>query len=289
MKVYPRNEQAIAAEREKDKNAENGEDTNVFYNLKKGRTVLRVLPPFGPDGVWYREMREYYFKLDDQHLFLTSPLDFDLTDPLYEYNRSVYEEGNEAAIEEAKRFRPKKRFLLNVLVLSDSSGKTTLADGIKVLKAPQTVKRAFVDLDTDPEYGDITNVHGGFNMIVERTGDGFGTEYTVKAQRERTNLEEILKQAGIAPEDLTLHNLDDIHRKGLKSEDELRALLEQLKGDVDRAVAKATPQPMQFGRSVEVAKDDGTTVEVPDALPAKPLAEAPDLGGLTPPPIGGDN
>ncbi len=275
MKYYPRDEAKLQVEREKDRNAEEGNDTNVFYNLKNGRTVLRVLPPFGGDGVWFRELHEYYFRLGEQHLFLTSPADFGLPDPLFEYNKSVYEEGNEAAIKEAKRFRPKSRYLMNVVVLSDGNGKTTMNDGIRVLKAPTTVKRMLVDYDTDVDYGDITNVHKGFNMIVDRTGEGLKTEYKVKAQRERTNLEEILQQGGVDPTGLTLHDLDVVHRKGLKSEIELKGLLEQLKSSVFRAIEEAKEPEMAFGVPESVGGPHMTGGET---------GAMPNLSDLAPPP-----
>lgn len=285
MKYYERNAEALAAEREKDRQQEEngGTEGKIFYNLKPGRTVLRVLPPFSDSGLWFEKINEYYFRLGDQHLFLTSPGDFGLTDPLFEYNRSVYEAGNDAAIKEALRFRPKGRFLMNVVVLSDASGKITMKDGIKVLKAPTTVKRSMVDYDTDPDYGDITSVHKGFNMIIDRTGEGLKTEYSIKAQRERTNLEEILQQGGVAPEGLTLHDLVDVHRKGLKSEAELASLLEQLKTKVEVAVEAATPAPVPFGMpsteapvTVETAPGGPVmTVEAPVGMPSLADLAAP--------------
>lgn len=242
MEIFERNEKALAAEREKDKRAEKENGSNVFYTLKPGRTVLRVLPPYSSAGVWFREMHEYYFKLGDQHLFLTSPRDFDQADPLWDWGESVYEKGNEKAVEEAKRFRPTTRFLMNVLVLSDSQN-TDVEDGVKVLKAPVTVKRPMVDIDTDVDtgYGDITNLNSGFNIVVDREGEGTGTKYTVKPQRERSDILQLLAQAGVDAGNLNLHDLDAVHLDGVRAEEELLGILEQVKGKVQPAAVEAVP------------------------------------------------
>lgn len=295
MKHYQRNEKALNAEREKDAAAaeKSGESNTSFYNFKNGRTVLRVLGPYSNEGLWFREIHEYYFRQGGNHIFLTSPADFNLADPLNDYGRKMYEDGSSAALEEAKRFRAKPRYLLNVIVLSDAAGKTTMLDGVKVLKAPTTVKRAFVDFDTDVEYGDITNHANGFNMIVERTGEGLGTEYKVKAQRERTSIDEILAKGGIDGTSLNLYDLDKIHEQGLKTEAELELFLEQLRDPrfrVGESVAVTQESP-----TVESAQLSGVPA-TQEARAGGPIMtssvemDMPDLGGLSAPPsTEGDN
>lgn len=265
MQYYERNDDKLAAEREKDKADDNGSRSD-FYSLKKGRTVIRVLPSWSEEGLWFREMREYYFRMGDNHLFVTSPLDFGQPDPLDDYGRSVYEKGNEEAVKEAKRFRAKYRYLLNAIVLSDTQD-TDMHAGIKIVKVPKTVKMALVDFDTDPEYGDISNPEKGFNMIIDRSGEGLDTEYSVKAQRERTNIFELLKSSGLDPAQLTLHNLDEVHLQGLKTEEELRGMLEQLKGSyAAKAPASSFNQP--------------AATEVPASVTTgPPVTEAPKPAG----------
>ncbi|MDY6957708.1 MAG: hypothetical protein SVK08_00990 [Halobacteriota archaeon] len=275
MEYYERNEEALNAERDRDKaTAEEGSSVfSNFYNLKNGRTVLRVLPSWSPEGVWFRKIREYYFQMGEQHLFLTSPLDFDLPDPLDEYNNEVFQIGTDAAKTEAKRFRYKERFLVNALVVSDNQG-TTVADGIKIVKLPKTVKISLVDLDTDSEYGDITNPEQGFNIIIDRSGKGLSTEYSVKAQRERTNIFDLLTNSGINPQGMSMFNLDEVHSTGLKSYDELKAILEQLKGDFTEGSTFAQKMPAFPVRGVErtasptmptktITTPEGSTVEIP--------------------------
>ena len=266
MKYYQRNEEALNAEREKDKTADSGgSGSDNFYNLKNGRTVIRVLPSWSNEGLWFREIREYYFRMGEQHLFLTSPLDFGQPDPLDEYNQAVFEIGTDDAKKEAKRFRFKFRYLLNGIVLSDSQG-TTSQDGIKVIKVPKTVKMQLVDFDTDTEYGDITNPEKGFNMIIDREGEGLDTKYSVKAQRERTNIFETLVSAGIDPNQMNMFDLDQIHRNGLKSYEELSGLLEQLKGPFGTsALAGSAPAQPAF----PVANNPGV-VQVPTPLSTTP-------------------
>jgi len=205
MKYYQRNEKAIQQEMDKSNNG------SSFYTFSPGRTVIRVLPPSDESGVWFREIREYYFQQGNQHLFLSSPADFGLRDPLAEWSQEVYEKGNEAAMKEASRFRPRVRYLMNVIVLSDTKD-SSLEKGIKVLSSPAVVKEQLVKLDLMREYGDITNPENGFNIIVERTGTGLNTKYSVVPDPKRTNIFEILQNAGIDPRQLELNDLESAHR-----------------------------------------------------------------------------
>jgi len=234
MKYYNRDDDAIAAEWHKDRKAEEtqkGEDQGVrVYTLKIGRTLVRILPSPSAEnkGLWFREMREYYFKIGEQHNFLTSPLDFDLPDPIWEWGQSVYKEGDEESIEEARNFRPTTRFLMNGLVLSDGKDTDKIGEGIKVLKVPLVVKRQLVNFDYEREYGHITSPDAGFNIIIDREGTGRNTKYTVMPHRERSNIFDILMEKGIDPQSLTLYDLEAVHRSGLKSEDEMVRVLEQV-------------------------------------------------------------
>jgi hypothetical protein len=170
-------------------------------------------------------------------------------------------------------------------VLSDTKD-TDMHKGIKVIKVPKVVKMALVDFDTDPEYGDISNPEKGFNMIIDRTGEGLDTEYTVKAQRERTSIFEVLQNGGVDPAQLTLHNLDEVHRSGLKSEEDLRGLLEQLKGtNQPRTTAQSFNQPQVDGQPQTVVPTSTRLVDVPDGgvradvqQPA-PLTDTPARAG----------
>ncbi len=278
MEYYHRNADALDAEHANDKNAEeeSGSNNNI-YTLRKGRTVIRVLPPYSAEGLWFRKITEYYFRLGDGHLFLTSPRDFDLPDPLWDWGESIYEKGNEEAIKEANNFRPKPRSLMNVLILSDPKD-GCLEDGIKVLKAPTTVRRALVDFDCDREYGDITNPEAGFNMMIDREGEKLNTKYIVKAQRERSNIFQTLMDKGIDPNGLTLPNLEEVHKGGLKSAAELEAVLEQLRG---RVAPKAQAPKQSFAQAAAPA---AVTVQ-PAASPVEtaPQAEAQPSGPISSP------
>ncbi len=280
MEYYQRNKDALDAEHSKDKNTEAGND-DIIYTLRKGRTVLRVLPPFSADGVWFREMTEYYFKIGDEHYFLTSPRDFGLPDPLWDWGRSIYQEGDEAAIKEAKRFRPKTKYLMNVLILSDPDQKTSLESGIKVLKAPTTVRRALVGYDYESEWGDITNPENGFNMSVEREGEKLNTKYSVIPGRERSNIFQALMDIDINPQDLNLPDLDAVHRGALRSNDELQGILEQIKG-VARPKSQAPRQ--SFGGPVaQPAAATPAPVEPQVAATPAPQQEAPQAGPIASP------
>lgn len=272
MKTFPRNDQALQAEREKDSERDEGRSSSWsnFHFLKPGRTVLRILPAYSEKGVWFRKLSEYCFEADGQKFFLTSPKDTGDRDPLYEWGQAVYEKGNEAAIKEAKKFRPRTQFLYNAVILSNS-GEASPADGVKILKTGVTVKRALVDLDTDVDsgFGDITNLETGFNVIIDREGEGLDTKYTVKVHREQSNLITTLAGGGVNFDELELFDLDEL--LPAKSFDELQGILEMIRNPG----MQSTPAPAPEVADSEVA--DSPVMETP--------VSEDELVAMAPPPV----
>ncbi len=282
MKTFERNEEALIREREKDKESKEGgnSDWSMFHFLKPGRTVLRILPPYNEKGVWFRGLKEYYFEQDGQKFFLTSPRTNGDPDPLWDWGEGVYEKGNEAAVKEAKRFRPRTQFLYNAIVLSNS-GDATAVDGVKVLKTGITVKRDLVDLDTDVDsgYGDITNIQKGFNVIIDREGEGLDTSYTVKLQREPCDIRDTLKSLGVDFDSLDLHNLDELLPS--KSYEELQGILELVRRP--NSVPTSGPAPLPTQEALDTAEGEG----MGSPVMTSPSGSVTEVPAVEPAPVSG--
>lgn len=196
---YKRNEDAIK-----------GNSKSNVYSFKNGKTVLRILPAYSDRGVWFRPISEYFFNLGDQKIFLTSPKDSGGRDPIAEHVSKLYKSGDEKLVEQAKKFRARKRFLVNALVLSDPDG-TTLKDGVKVVGLPVRAKEELVEYDTDAEegYADITNIETGRNVTIEKSGEGLNTRYSVRAQPKESNIIDLAKDQGVDVTSFNLNNLDE--------------------------------------------------------------------------------
>jgi len=178
-----------------------------FYYLKKGKTIIRVLPPFDAEGVWFKEYHEHRLQLGGKTANFTCARPFGGNCVICDKGEQLSEAGESSF----KDFQPKRAYLFNVIVLSDSAG-TTAKEGVKVLKSGITVKKGFLELECafSEGYGNITSITEGFMLAVERTGDGVkDTRYSVKPFRDRTNLVEVLKAQNVDPSNFTQFNLKD--------------------------------------------------------------------------------
>jgi len=229
---------------------------HVFYILKPGKTVIRVIPP--EDKIWFREVTEYFVR---PFGYITSPKDFDMEDPISDWVRSVYQSGNEDEIEKVSSFRSNTRYIMNAIIIS-SPDEVSPSDGIKVLKVPTEVKRHLVKYECDKtDWGNIIDYEDGLNIIIEREGSGqYDTKYTIIPQSKRSNIFQLLAERDVDPSTLVIHDLDEVHRSGVKTHEEMLGIVEQLKGEVD-SKSKPKASKMSFGgsKSLNASSSVGTT------------------------------
>lgn len=226
FKYYPVNDENVKAQISQSV----GGGGSIFHYLKSGKHILRIMPPYSEAGVFVREIREYFFRGEENEpIFVISPRDRGDRDPIAEHAEALYDQATEESIEEAKKFRARRQFLFNALVLSGPGGES-VKDGIRVLKTGVTVYNQIMDLDQDVDsgYGDITNLERGFNLTVSREGEGRDdTTYTVKAHREPTNIADKLAEQGFNLNDFNLHDLDKVITP--RSFEEMTEILEMVK------------------------------------------------------------
>ena len=231
MKVYDRNEEAILTEGSR-------KGSNNFYYFKAGKTVLRILGPYSAKGVWFKPFLSYYFKLGDTPVTLISPRDSGGADPIYEHGAKLYKSGDEEQVERAKQFRPRRKFLVNAVILSDPSG-GSIKDGIKIVEIPAKVKEELVNYDTnvDEGYGDITNLNSGRNITIEKTGEGLMTRYSVRPHVQTSSLLDLAKDSGVDTNSWSLPDLDEAVNPA--SVEKLQEVLNRVVGAVE-TVATST-------------------------------------------------
>lgn len=262
---FPRNQDEIEKGKTK---LENEASANTPYHfLQPGKTLLRVMPPFSDQGVWFVEFKEHYAKIAGQSHYLVDPEFFGEPSPFSEYGRQIAEEGTEEAIAKARPFRSTNKYLLNVIVLSDPKG-ASAKDGVKVLKIGKTIMSQLIDFDTDVDggWGDITNLEAGRVITIDREGTARDTSYKTKAHPNTSNIVETLNEQGIDINQLNLHNLTELTRP--KSREELESLLEALKAESEPDAATTV--------------DDVVTASTP---PIVPPVSTPTPVPMAPPPV----
>lgn len=258
FEVYENNDQALDEAFSRDNKEQVAGGTSTYW-LKKGNTMLRVLPTWKPEGLWYKEFSSHY--ISKELGAVMCPRFFNHPCPLCEHGKALHEAGQ---AELAKEFRPAKKFLVNAFVLSDPQ-ETTAKDGVQAVEFGVKVKRQLLNYDRNREsgWGDITSIAQGNNVTVSRTGDGLGTEYQVIPFPQKTNVAQDLANQGIDIQTFTMHDLDVLVDNSLKSYEELASMVEAV---------TATPG---FQAPTPVAPAPAPQMPAPAAAPAAPQMPAP--------------
>lgn len=261
LKVYDRNEDAILTEGNK-------KGFNNFYFFKAGKTVLRILGPYSDKGVWFKPFLSYYFKLGDQAVTLISPRDSGGVDPIYEHGAKLYKSGDEQLVEQAKQFRPRRKFLVNAVILSDPAG-GSIKDGVRIVEIPAKVKEELVNYDTnvDEGYGDITNLLTGRNITIEKTGELLMTRYSVRPHVQTSSLFDLAKDNGVDANSWTLPDLDEAVAPA--STEKLQEVLNRVVGLTDQVPVVAPVNQGPMSSSVAQSSDFVNSRPVP--IPNLPL------------------
>ncbi len=268
LKVYERKEDAILNE--------GNRKSNNFYYFRPGKTVFRILGPYSDKGIWFKSFLAYYFKLGDQSMTLISPKDSGGVDPIYEHGAKLYKSGDEGLVEKAKSFRPRRRFLVNAVILSDPAGRA-LKDGVFVVEIPSKVKEELVNYDTniDEGYGDITNLLTGRNITVERTGEGLMTRYSVRPHVQPSNLLDLAKESGVDTNTWVVNNLDEASTPApLEKLQEVldRVLAQDNSLDINNSTSSEKSTTFLMGMTVDSGSINSNPISIPN-LPSPPVQD----------------
>lgn len=291
FEYYATNQEYMKEEKARqDRQSEGGLGNVGFYLSNVGVYQIRVLPPFSPDGRWFRRLLEYRVAVEKRPYFLTAPTQFDLEDPVKETIETLGNSGNPDLVKKAADLKPRTQYLFNVLVLSAPQGVEFEFGKVYVLKAGEMVKRQIVELDQDEGLGwtDITNLENGVNLTIKRTGQGqFDTRYEVNPHGGgRSNIVDILSSRGVDINTLSLHNLDELCP--VKSADEIRDILRR----GGYLVGQPKPATGQTGVTLSTTpKPAATPVSNPASAPApqtpqtaQPVNQAPTPAPTAAPP-----
>jgi len=230
LNTFERDEDLLSAERARDAKREEqgsalGAASGQTYFLKKGKTVLRILGPYSAKGVWFHEILEHPLEVGGKWAYPLCPRPMGSVCPICDHGEQLSMGGGEEAVAAGTPFQPKVKYLFNVVILSDPKG-LSAKDGVQVLKAGVKVKRQLLDLDTDVVggWGDMTNLENGFDVTIERTGEGLMTDYPTKGFPQRSSITENLKSQGVQPDSLEVFDLETFCKPA--DEEQLKGMLE---------------------------------------------------------------
>ncbi len=212
-------EEALRKEHDRDNSQEEKTDEGVrTYTFQKGITQIRILPQkkSATKKPWFKTVYEHYIAVNGKNRQTYCPSTWDEECPICEEGKNLYQSQEPENLEKSKELRPGRKFIANVLVLSDPGEKTSAKDGVQVLKMGVTVKKALLNLDRDftGGWGNITDLKEGNDIRITRSGDTMQTtSYGCVGVPKQTNILETLNAQGVDPGTLTVYDLDDVLRK----------------------------------------------------------------------------
>ena len=210
--------QYYATDVEKVKEAAEKLGSGLFWKSREGKNIIRVLPPFTKNGIYYvTNTLHNGFKIDGMNRALTCLAPFDQVCPVCAMITQLKEAGDKDDRKAANRISPRTKNYANILDRHTGAFKIW-GFSVKILK----VITGYI---TDPEWGDITDPETGHDLLVTREGEGINSRYEVRARLKAKpiGVEDWLEQA---------HNLRKECVK-IQSYEELLEVVEDQFGKLD--------------------------------------------------------
>ena len=189
-----------------------------FWKPGEGKNVIRLLPPWAEDGpsaeLFYRETYIHWNVPPGaaETSFMLCPKKMDLG-KCYVCDQVdyLYASKDPADIELAKEIRSRQRFFSNIIDMSDALNK----DGnpkVQVWSYGPMIFDELLGYFCDADYGDITDPDEGFNITIERDGQGRDTTYKMRLSRHPSSfVDNDLKEDGVYD---GMKNLDQLETIG---------------------------------------------------------------------------
>jgi hypothetical protein len=134
-----------------------GDRNESIWKPTEGKTVIRIVP--------YKENRENPFiELNFHYLgnkTYLSPTSYGNRDPILEFAEELASTGGKDGWMQSRAFRPKLRTHVPIIVRGEEE------KGVRFWAFGKTVYTELLSLIDDPDYGDITDVKSGHDLVIE--------------------------------------------------------------------------------------------------------------------------
>jgi len=227
------------------------ERSEALWKPTEGKTVVRIVP--------WKENKEnpfielYFHYLGNKtHL---SPTSYGNRDPISEFADELAAGGTKDDYAQARPFRPKLRTFVPVIVRGEEE------KGVRFMSFGKTVYQELLSIIADPDYGDITDVKSGRDIVVEY----------IPQEKSDTNFAKTMVRP--KPNQTPLADSVEKIKQFLTEQPDIRAIFkepsfEELKValarylDPDSTVpvpAPASEEPVAPAKSATAAKSEATT------------------------------
>ena len=160
--------------------------TNAFWKPQPGKSQVRIVPYKHDKNNPFSELFFHYSLVPNKTVL--SPLSYGRPDPVQQFADKLKSTGNKDEWIQGKRIEPKMRTFAPVGVRGEET------EGVKWWGFGKTVYQELLAIIADPDYGDISDVMTGRDIVVERqTAAEAGNQYgktTIRVKPNQTALGE---------------------------------------------------------------------------------------------------
>ena len=191
---------------------------NSFWKPPAGKTQIRITPYVENKDNPFVELFFHYSLVPNKTVL--SPLSFGRPDPVQQFADKLKSTGDKDEWIQGKRIEPKMRTFAPVIVRGEES------EGVKWWGFGKTVYQELLAIIADPDYGDISDVMTGRDIVVERqTAAEAGNQYGKTTIRVKPNQTALVEDA-ILSENLLKNQPNIVELYTEPSFDELKGHLQ---------------------------------------------------------------
>ena len=191
---------------------------NAFWKPQPGKSQIRITPYNENKDNPFVELFFHYSLVPNKTVL--SPLSFGRPDPVQQFADKLKSSGDKDEWIQGKRIEPKMRTFAPVIVRGEES------EGVKWWGFGKTVYQELLGIIADPDYGDISDVMTGRDIVVERqTAAEAGNQYGKTTIRVKPNQTALVEDA-ILSDNLLKNQPNIIELYSEPSFDELKGHLQ---------------------------------------------------------------
>ena len=215
----------------KQTSSNSGGGKSLFWKPSVGKEVVRVVPNKYNKQFPFTEMLFYY---GIGQRVMASPQNWGEKDPIQEFTKQLRQSGDKENWRLAKKLDAKTRIFAPVVVRGQED------EGVKLWQFGKEVYQDFLNMATDEEIGDYTDIVGGRDIKLTTVGpEVTGTPYN------KTSVGPSLKTSALSSDESVAKNILDNQPNPLDvfkrfTFDEVKAALQEYLSDGETQVSTTT-------------------------------------------------
>jgi hypothetical protein len=196
-----------------------GDRKNLFWKPSVGKQVIRVVPSKYNKSMPFTEMR-FYYGIGSKRV-MASPLNWGEKDPIAEFAKQLRGTNDKENWRLAKKLDAKVRIFAPVVVRGQED------EGVKLWQFGKEVYQEFLNMASDDEIGDFTDIVNGRDIKLTTVGpESTGTPYN------KTSIGPSMKTSALADNEETVKSLLENQADPMKvfkslSYDEMKSALQE--------------------------------------------------------------